>query len=252
MANCCRNENSSSELNTSASISDNIFQDEQLLNKIPTVKDSISGINYITSKESYQILIRKIPKIIFTKKLSQNLSTSELIQFINKSINWILEAKTEKNDKKIIKYILMIKNYTKFGTTNILKELNNIRNLIRKEDDNFLLQSLSDWIMLIQLIMFMNNSNNNNNKGSDYSCKNLCTAYDINLWYNRNLEKVIKNYCFDGCFFLIQIKIKYKSINKYSKFITTSFDMKINNDTKNEVKKLFCLIEDFVKELSKD
>ena len=42
------------------------------------------------------------------------------------------------------KYILMIKNYTNFGTKKIIGEIEDINNnnLIIKEDEKFLLQSL--------------------------------------------------------------------------------------------------------------
>ena len=253
MTNCCKNNYTNTELFTTSSITSNQFNDENLLKKIPEINESNEGIDYITSKDCYQILIKKTPKIILIKKLCRNLDTQEIFHLIKQSINWILPAKIEKNDnKKIQKYILMIKNYTKFGTKKILDDLEHISNLFKKEDEIFLLQSLSDWVMLIELIMFLNNRrDNNNNRGTDYSCKNVCTVYDINLWYNKNLGEIIKKYCFDGIYFLLQLKIKYKQQNKNSnKFVQTPNNVKVNSDTKNEIKKMFFLIEDFVKEIS--
>ena len=253
MTNCCKKDFLNTELITSSSIADNTFKDENLLKKIPIIKDSNQGIEYIISKESYQILIRKIPKILFMKKLCQNIETQEIFFFIKQSINWIFSARVEKNDKKINKYILMIQDYTKFGTKKILDELESINKLIKKEDEIFLLQSLSDWVMLIELIMFFNNSSDNSNLGSDFSCKNTCTVYDINLWYNKNIEEIIKKYCFDGCFYLMQIKIKYMHENiNYYKFVETSCNLKVNNNTKNEMKRIFNLTKDFVKQISED
>lgn len=253
MTNCCQNNYSNTEFITTSSIASNQFNDENLLKKIPEIKESNEGIDYITSKDCYQILIKRTPKFILIKKLCQNLDAKEIFNLIKQSINWILPAKADKNDKKIQKIISMIKNYTKFGTKKILDDLEKINYLLKKEDEILLLQSLSDWVMLIELIMFLNNRrDSNNNRGTDYSCKNVCTVYDINLWYNKNLGEIIKKYCFDGIYFLLQIKMKYnKHENKNSnKFVQTPNNVKVNSDTKNEIKKIFILIEDFVKEIS--
>ena len=251
MRNCCQSEHSNTEFITSSSINENLYLDENLLNRIPKLKDSNQGINYIISKECYQILIRKVPKVTFLKKLCQNLSIQELFIFVKKSINWILLAKNEKNEKIIIKYLTMIKDYVNYGTKKIINDLSDVT--FEQEDENYLIQSLSDFIMLIELIMFMNKSSEYNNIGTDFSCRNVSTEYDINLWYNKNISEVIRKYCFDGCYFLLNLKLKYKCENKYNntKFIQTPNYTKINNETKNEVKKLFYLIEDFIKEISK-
>jgi hypothetical protein len=255
MTTCCQNDRMKSEINTSSSMLDNITYDEQILNEIPSVKNSAEGLKFIISNECYELLIKKIPKVIFTKRISKNLNTSEIFSFIKKCINYVSLVKIMKSDAIIKKYILTAKNYTKLGTKKIIDDLNNINNIINNSDDNYLLQSLSDWIMLIQLILFLNNKNDNKNRGSDFSCKNRCNTYDINLWLNQNLEKVIKKYCFDGCFFLIQIKMKYISNNnKYnnSQFLSTPSDIKVSNEIKNKSKKFLSLTEDFVKELSND
>ena len=126
MTNCCKKDFLNTELITSSSIADNTFKDENLFKKIPIIKDSNEGMEYITSKECYQILIRKIPKILFIKRLCENIDAQKIFYFIKQAINWIFSAKTEKNDKKINKYILMIQEYTKFGTKKILDELESI------------------------------------------------------------------------------------------------------------------------------
>ena len=257
MTNCCDNIRSNTELITSSSMTDNnsIFQDENSLKQIPQIKDLNEGIDFIISKESYQILIKKIPKNIFVKKLCQNLNPQNIFYLIKEAINWILLIETEKKDKKIKKYISMIQNYTKFGTKKIIDELEslNINNKLKKEDEGLLLQSLSDWVMLIELILFLNKSGNNNNYGPDFSCKNMCSVYDINLWYNKNMEEVIKRYAFEGCYYLLQIKMKYSCEKKnFNKILKTPSDIKVNKDSINEVKKLFFLIEDFIKELSNE
>ena len=256
MTNCCKNEFRNTELLTSSTnLSNNSFNDENIIKKIPQINNANEGIDYITSKDCYQILIRKVPKIILVKNLCQNLESQEIFSFIKHSINWILPARAEKNNKKIQKYILMIKNYTKYGTKKVLDELEhiNINNIIKKEDEIFLLQSLSDWVILIQIILFLNKSSDTKNKGSDFSYKNVCSVYDINLWYEKNMEETIKRYCFDGCYFLLLIKSKNKNVNNnYKKFVKTTNNIKVNNDTKNEIKKLFHLTEDFIRQISKE
>ena len=47
----------------------------------------------------------------------------------------------------------MIKNYVNYGTKKIIIDLSNIS--FEQEDENYLIQSLSDFIMLIELIMFI-------------------------------------------------------------------------------------------------
>ena len=47
MRNCCQSEHSSTEFITSSSINENLYLDENLLNRIPKLKDSNQGINYI-------------------------------------------------------------------------------------------------------------------------------------------------------------------------------------------------------------
>ena len=78
MNNCCKNEYTPTELMTSSSIRENVFNDESSLLKVPEIKNSDQGIDYIISNECYQILIKKVPKNIFVKKLCQNLNAQEI------------------------------------------------------------------------------------------------------------------------------------------------------------------------------
>ena len=70
----------------------------------------------------------------------------------------------------------------------------------------------------------------------------------------KNIEKVYKNFIFDGIYFLIKIKMKYtyESKDKISldKIVPTQINTRVNYDTKNEVRKLTSLVEDFVNELT--
>ena len=70
----------------------------------------------------------------------------------------------------------------------------------------------------------------------------------------KNIEKVYKIFIFDGIYFLIKIKMKYtyESKDKISldKIVPTQINTRVNYDTKNEVRKLTSLVEDFVNELT--
>ena len=233
---CCTSQYLHSDVNhqSKESENENLLNNINLINKIPKVKDSNEGLNYICSKECYNI-ITKISKEIFTKKLCKKMSTEEIYIFIKKVINWILDYKITSDDFLIIKYISKIQIYTKLGTKKIISELNELQNIFKKDEEEMLLRSLSDWIILSQIIM---------------------TIKVNNLWKNIDLEKYIKNYVFDGIYFLIKIKIKNNFELKESttisidKIIPTQINTKINSDTTKEIIKLISLVEDFVFDLT--
>ena len=230
---CCTSQYLHSDVNhqSKESENENILNNINLINKIPKVKDSNEGLNYICSKECYNI-ITKISKEIFTKKLCKKMSTEEIYIFIKKVINWILDYKITSDDFLIIKYISKIQIYTKFGTKKIISELNELQNIFKKDEEEMLLRSLSDWIILSQIIM---------------------TIKENNLWKNIDLEKYIKNYVFDGIYFLIKIKTKYTHERKETVNLDRIFPIqtnyKINYDTKNEIKNIVDLVEDLVIDL---
>jgi hypothetical protein len=203
-----------------------------LIKKIPEIKDSNQGLNYICSKECNNI-ISKISRTVFIKKLCNEMSTLEIYIFLKKLINWIISYEILNNDLTIRKYITQIKIYTKIGTKKIILELNTLSKKFKKEEEELLLRSLSDWVMLIQLIMSLANGN---------------------LWKNRFIDKIIKNYVFDGIYFLVKIKDKFTNNKKETvsldKIVPVQRNIKINSQTKNEIKKLVALVEDFVIDLT--
>ena len=85
------------------------------------------------------------------------------------------------------------------------------------------------------------------NKGEKYHTDNECR----HLYGKTYITYHGKKYIFDGCYFLSKIKIKYKYELKdtisLGKLIPTQ--IKVNPDTKNEIKKLVTLVEDFINEL---
>jgi hypothetical protein len=239
MKNCCTEEQLSSQdkVETKESLlkEEKKIKEINIINQIPEIKDFNQFIKYINSKECFKILSNISSRTIFIKKLCRQITPKEIFYFIKNSIQFIISYKEDNDDKKTIKYISMITIYTNLGTKKIIEEINFYVDLFIKEDENFLIRSLSDWVMMILLIRYLYNKE------------------EINLWINKKFDKLIKNYCFDGCYFLIMIKNKYIFKNKdkrnFDKIVPTQINYKINADTTNEVKKLGILIEDFLTEL---
>jgi hypothetical protein len=231
---CCTSQYLYSDMNSASKETENQNQinNIMLIKKIPEVKDSNQGLNYICSKECNNI-ISKISRTVFIKKLCTEMSTLEIYIFLKKLINWIISYEILNNDITIQKYINQIKIYTKIGTKKIICELNTFSKKFKKEEEELLLRSLSDWVMLIQLIM---------------------SLADGNLWKNRFIDKIIKNYVFDGIYFLVKIKDKFTNNKKETvsldKIVPVQRNIKINSQTKNEIKKLVALVEDFVIDLT--
>ena len=232
---CCSSQYLYSDINSDSKDSEKQNQNQInniiLIKKIPEVKDSNQGLNYICSKECNNIITR-ISRTIFIKKLCNEMSTSEIYIFLKKLINWIICYEITNDDIIIKKFITQIQIYTKIGTEKIISELNPLSKKFKKDEEEFLLRSLSDWVMLIQLIISLANDN---------------------LWKNRFIDKIIKNYVFDGIYFLIKIKDKLTSNHKETisldKIVPVQRNIKINSETKNEIKKLVALVEDFVIDL---
>ena len=233
---CCTSQYLYSDMNSASKETENQNQNQinniMLIKKIPEVKDSNQGLNYICSKECNNI-ISKISRTVFIKKLCNEMSTLEIYIFLKKLINWIISYEIINNDITIQKYITQIKIYTKIGTKKIILELNTLSKKFKKEEEELLLRSLSDWVMLIQLII---------------------SLADGNLWKNRFIDKIIKNYVFDGIYFLVKIKDKFTNNKKETvsldKIVPVQRNIKINSQTKNEIKKLVALVEDFVIDLT--
>ena len=82
----------------------------------------------------------------------------------------------------------------------------------------------------------------------------IISLADGNLWKNRFIDKIIKNYVFDGIYFLVKIKDKFTNNKKETvsldKIVPVQRNIKINSQTKNEIKKLVALVEDFVIDLT--
>ena len=231
---CCTSQYLYSDMNSASKETENQNQinNIMLIKKIPEIKDSNQGLNYICSKECNNI-ISKISRTVFIKKLCNEMSTLEIYIFLKKLINWIISYEIINNDITIQKYITQIKIYTKIGTKKIILELNTLSKKFKKEEEELLLRSLSDWVMLIQLII---------------------SLADGNLWKNRFIDKIIKNYVFDGIYFLVKIKDKFTNNKKETvsldKIVPVQRNIKINSQTKNEIKKLVALVEDFVIDLT--
>ena len=232
---CCTNQYFYSDIDSPAKGNESQNQNQSnniiLIKKIPEVKDSNQGLNYIYSTECYNI-ITKISRTIFTKKLCKKMSAEEIYTFLKKIIGWIIAFKYTEKDLIIKKHVSKIQIYTKLGTNKIISELNSFSYKFKKDEEELLLRSLSDWIMLIQLIMSLTKDN---------------------LWKKKDMDKNIKSYVFDGIYFLIKIKTKYTHERKETVNLDRIFPIqtnyKINYDTKNEIKNIVALVEDLVIDL---
>ena len=233
IAKCCNSQYLYSDIDYPSKENQNQENNTNLIKKIPEVKDSNQGLNYICSKECYNI-ITKISKTTFTKKLSKGMSTEGIYILLKKLIERIITFQYTENDLIIKKYISKIQIYTKLGTKKIILELNTVPYMFEKEERELLLRSLSDWALLTQMIISLANSN-------DKSLK------------NKFINKNIKNYVFDGIYFLIKIKSKHISYEKETLNLDRIFpiqtNIKVNSDTKNEIKKIVALAEDFFVDL---
>lgn len=226
------------------------FNDIELLDQIPSKYNIEESFNYIQSKLFYKFLVKKVPKALLIKKLCLKLNPKELFILIKKIINWICSFDYNNKTKNTYKqnYIENIKSNTLIATKYLLIELENIN--LAKEIEIYLFESLSDWAMIMQLILFLINNNNFNfNKYIKNSDDNGLNGYSFNIWEGKDVNKIYKRYIFDGCYYLIQIKNNYMKKNNLN-FIQLPTDNKITNETKNSVSKLYHLINDFVNELA--
>ena len=92
---------------------------------IPPISDLDQACKFITSKEYYPLLQKKIPKHIISKKICLKLNNKDIMKLINNLYQWILHEEFEKCDESTKKNITLIKDNTKTSLNYVLKELTN-------------------------------------------------------------------------------------------------------------------------------
>ena len=192
LINCCYNETIISNPKSCLSTFDSTINNNnsKLKTKI-NISNYKQAFKYLCSKDFYNLL-RDFSKTSIIKKLCENLSNKDIIKIINLSLKWILNLNTAKYSIKTKNIIKDIKINTKNKTENLINELIEIN--LGDEAKNLLIESLANWSILIQAIMYIIYSNNSKKK-------------KYNLWGGKDIIEETNNYIFNGTYFLIQIKI---------------------------------------------
>ena len=194
IASCCNNEEIICNSKSCLTTLDPPVNNNDIKIKIKINIDNYKqAFKYICSKDFYNLL-RDFPKNSIIKTLCEKLSNKDILKIINFSIKWILNLNTIKYSLETKKIINDIKINTKNSTENLINELIKI-NLGDKIED-LLIESLANWGILIQAIMYIIYSNNTKKK-------------TYNLWAGKNIIEESNNYIFNGTYFLVQTKIKY-------------------------------------------
>ena len=215
ITNCCT---SQSTIQSSISIyslsDDDIFKNIE--NEIPTISDVNHAFKFITSKDYYSLLIKKIQKHIISKRICFKLTNNDIISLINNLFEWIKKEELE-SDEIAKKSINLIKENAKISLNYILKEIKTIQ--FNEKIEVSILQSLTCVSLITQCLLYLANKQNEE-----------ILEYKYNLWENKNIIEEAKKYGFQAAYFLLLVKKKY--INN----INNGNDKnRITNEKKEEV-----------------
>jgi hypothetical protein len=215
ITNCCT---SQSTIQSSISIyslsDDDIFKNIE--NEIPTISDVNHAFKFITSKDYYSLLIKKIPKHIISKKICYKLTNNDIISLINNLFEWIKKEELE-IDEIAKKSINLIKENAKISLNYILKEIKTIQ--YNDKIEVSILQSLTCVSLITQCLLYLANKQNEE-----------ILEYKYNLWENKNIIEEAKKYGFQAAYFLLLVK------KKYTNNINNGNDKnRITNEKKEEV-----------------
>ena len=215
ITNCCT---SQSTIQSSISIyslsDDDIFKNIE--NEIPTILDVNHAFKFITSKDYYSLLIKKIPKHIISKRICFKLTNNDIISLINNLFEWIKKEELE-SDEIAKKSINLIKENAKISLNYILKEIKTIQ--FNEKIEVSILQSLTCVSLITQCLLYLANKQNEE-----------ILEYKYNLWENKNIIEEAKKYGFQAAYFLLLVK------RKYTNNINNGNDKnRITNEKKEEV-----------------
>lgn len=215
ITNCCT---SQSTIQSSISIyslsDDDIFKNIE--NEIPTISDVNHAFKFITSKDYYSLLIKKIQKHIISKRICFKLTNNDIISLINNLFEWIKKEELE-SDEIAKKSINLIKENAKISLNYILKEIKTIQ--FNEKIEVSILQSLTCVSLITQCLLYLANKQNEE-----------ILEYKYNLWENKNIIEEAKKYGFQAAYFLLLVK------KKYTNNINNGNDKnRITNEKKEEV-----------------
>jgi hypothetical protein len=201
-----------------------LYKDE-----IPNITDLNQAYTFITSKDYYPLLCKKIPKHIISKKICLKLNNTDIMTLINNLFEWIRKEEFYDCDDTAKKNINFIKENTKMSLNYILKELKD--NKFNNDKINiFMLQSLTHMSIIVQCILFLVN-----NKNKESNIYNSC------IWDNKNIIHEAKINAFQAAYFLLLTK------NKNNK--DTNLENKITNEKKEEIKDYYKVSLNFAYDL---
>ena len=201
-----------------------LYKDE-----IPNITDLNQAYTFITSKDYYPLLCKKIPKHIISKKICLKLNNTDIMTLINNLFEWIRKEEFYDCDDTTKKNINFIKENTKMSLNYILKELKD--NKFNNDKINiFMLQSLTHMSIIVQCILFLVN-----NKNKESNIYNSC------IWDNKNIINEAKINAFQAAYFLLLTK------NKNNK--DTNLENKITNEKKEEIKDYYKVSLNFAYDL---
>jgi hypothetical protein len=211
ITNCCTQQNITESLSISvySTSQDEKWQKEDLYKNISEFEDISHAFIFITSKDYYPLILKKIPKHIISKKICQKLSNKDIMELINKLLNWIKEQNIDNFEEKAKKEIIMIKQNTGISLNYIIKKLKDLN--FGNKTECFLIQALTSISLIVQCILFIIN------------------GYSTSIWGNKNIAQEAKKYAFQCAYFLSMTKCKYDGGG-------VSDNSKINNKVTKEVK----------------
>ena len=185
---------------------------------IAPISDINQAFKFITSKEYYLLLMKKIPKHIISKKICQKLNNNDIMAIINNLYDWIKNENLDNCDETTKQSINLIKENTLNGLRFILKELKDTK--FNEKLDIFILQAFTSTSLITQCILYLKNKNDQNDN-----------SFKIPIWENQNIVNEAKKYVFQAAYFLLLIKKKYgnKENNTYENKITNEIKEQFNN-----------------------
>ena len=230
ITNCCTNQKiiESSSISvyslTEASTPKN---NELNMNEIITISDKDQAFKFITTKDYYTLLLKKMPKHLISKNICLKLNNTDIITLINNLFNWIKNEEFENCDENTRRDINSIKGNIKISLNFILKELQKL--IYNEKIEIYIVQALTSISLIVQCILFLSNKNT----GID--------EFKINIWGNKNIVDEAKKYGFQASYFLCLLKKKYQN--------NLNAENKITNEKKEEYNLFYKTTIDFVNDL---
>jgi hypothetical protein len=199
-------------------------------NELINISNSEDAFKFITSKDYYSLLLKKIPKHIISKTICFKLNNADIISLINKLFKWIRKEEFNDVDENSKKTINLIKENTKISLNYLLTEIQNIK--YNEKLEIYILQGLTSISLIVQCLLFLAN-----NKNTDMN------EFKLNIWENKNIVEEAKKYGFHAAYFIYLIKNKYNGKNNELN------ENKITIEKKEQINNFYKASIDFMNDL---